>query len=474
MNHLIIFSFLFYLISNNHLFAQKEYVFGDTAVGEKGIVSHQLTSGLIWTIGSTNNGTNGSTDIVATCIDTLGNTIRGPFFYGSAALDYPNNMIYHNGKMIVAGETFDSVGLDGCILIIDTLGQLISFQEYGLPNQSEQFFDIKPTTDGGFVVAGFGATQQGVGNDYLIAKFDSNYQEEWRRIHDLGTNDIGVCVVPNPMTGGYLIAGDQVQRAGNYNVMVMAVDSLGDQQWTSLVPNPNNGGCKQMKRVGNQVVIVGEMSTSSSSAFDPYFIRMSLSGNVLHQATIPQSDFGDAMFDIAIQNNNLYHLTGYLYDTTVNNTNLTVLSIDSSGGVVRQQQYGGNSFDMGYDIQLVAGDQLLVTGFSTVLGDNQFFVLKDILSTNTALVNIIPKAVDLQCFPNPATHQVQIKNLNPTVDYKYTIFDEQGKPLVSSTLKKARNIDLSFLTAGLYLIQIKNTTKKLEPYTTLRVIKTDS
>ncbi len=472
MRRSVLYSIIFLCLYASILSAQQVTLFGDNTIGEKGIASHLMPNGNVWVIGASNIGTNGNGDIVATCIDPMGNTVLGPFYYGSPALDYPNNMIYQDGKLIIAGETFDSTGVDGCILIIDTLGQLISFREYGLLNQSEQFFDIKKTADGGFIVAGFGAVPQGIHNDFLIAKFDANYTQEWLRIHDLGTNETGVSVIETTV-GDYLMAGDQLQRGGNYNVALLLLDSVGNQKRTAVIANPYNGGCKQMKRIGNEVVIVGEMSTATSSAFDPYFIRTTLTGIPLAQVSVAQSDFGDAIFDIAIQNNNLYHMTGYLYDTVTQNTDLVILTCDSTGQILQKKLYGGNSFDMGYDIQLIGQQELLVTGFGGDQGDNQFLLIRDTIAPLTSIAPISNTPTVLQYFPNPTIQKIYLKGLSSPLDYQYRIYNTNGQPLTQGVLPYNAEIDCSHLSVGLYIIEIKNTTQNNKPPFFLPVVKID-
>lgn len=438
----------FFLLESGY--SQKQFIYGDSLANEKGIVSHQLTDGTIWIVGSGVTAGEVDMDVVAFKIDTGGNVLSNYFRYGTTNLEYPNNMIYKQGKFIIAGEQHDSNGVDGFILILDSLGNQESFQTYGLPNQTEQFFDIKPTSDGGFVVGGF--SSNGPGNDFLIAKFDSSNQIEWLRSHDLGTNDIGVTVIENP-NGGYLIAGDQRQPLGNYNVVVLAVDNLGNALWDQFISNPYNGGCKTMINLGNDVLIVGEMATSTSSSFDIYLARVDWLGNVKWQKTIPKTNSGDACFDAYLNHVNEVVLTGYVYSTTTNTTDLFAMTIDSLGNVLNEQNFHHSNFEMGYDVKPNKYGGFILTGFTKNVstGADEFFIaLSNIGTTTSVQENILIQ--EKQIYPNPTKGKVFIPESLKGLEL--SIFDSQGKKQI--VIQNGNETNLKNLPTGVYLMLLNN------------------
>lgn len=428
--------------------------FGDNLVGEKGIVGHVMPDESVWIFGVTDVGIVGGSDILYTRRDMQGNIINGTRNLGYADLDYPNNMIVKNGQMILVGEVFGSTGGDATIFIIDTLGGIVSRGQYGQPNQSEQFYDIKATADGGFIVTGFAHTVTSVGNDVLVSKFDQNYQQEWLEIYDLGTNEIGMAVVERP-TGGYFIVGDQLQPNGNYNVVLLAIDSVGNQLWDSVITSPYNGGCKQMKLYQDQIIIVGEMATSSSTAFDPYMVRLNLDGQVQWKGTIPQSNNGDAIFDLAIKDANTYFLTGFGYNVATANTDMLLMVVDSMGQLLDTRYYGGSSFDMAYDIHLLPSDEVIMIGFSTIQNDNQVFVVRDDLSSVLTLpTGTSTQATPLTIVPNPVGDHLQILELPQGELYQAAIFNGLGQVVWEGTLPENHQLGVQQLAKGYYYLHI--------------------
>lgn len=443
---------LLLLSSLSTLTAQTELIFGDSLIGEKGIVSQPMPDGTIWVVGMTQSGPYGGNDILAVHIDSIGNFITPIQYYGTAGLDYPNNMIYRNGRLIIAGERHDNGNVDAFILQLDTVGTVLSYDHYGQPNETEQFYDIKGTQDGGFVVTGFGASPTTTGNNFLLSKFNAAGQQEWMQIHDLGTNEIGVAVVETP-DGGYLVAGDQLQFGGNYNVKTIKCDAMGNLLWNRTVYSPYNGGCKQMVVMGDQVVIVGEMATATSFAFDVYMIRMDWQGNVLFQQTISKTNNGDAAFDVAVKDNNTIYVTGYLFDGPTSNTNLFVMALDSMGQILDEKQFGGNNFDMGYDIKLLSNNRFIITGF-TSRPYNQVYVIFDQLSIITATNKPLQSNQFFEpIYPNPTTEIAQI----PNALQKYTIkvFSLLGQPVLTYENGSDR-LSLASLSKGMYVVAFYN------------------
>ncbi len=437
-------------------------ILGDSLIGEKGLVSHLMPDSSIWLVGATQQGTIGGGDIVMIRLDALGNPIGNPSYFGTPDLDYPNNMLVQDHQLIIVGEIHRTAGVNGFVLVLDTAGQQLSWSEHGLAGQSEQFFDIKPTRDNGFVVAGFGSLPNVVGNDFLVAKFDSLGANQWLNFYDLGQNDIGVTIVERP-TGGYLVAGDQNQRNNNYNVVILSLDSLGNREWDNVIRYPYNGGCKNMQLYQDQIVIVGEMATPTSSAFDWYLIRLDLAGQLQWQGTIPQSDRGDAIFDIAIVHNNKYYLTGYSYNNNTSNTDIQVMAVDSLGQILAQQYYGSNSFDMGYDIQVLPNESFMVTGFGTYNSDNQMVVIRDKFNLISPTNTLVKDTPSLTAYPNPTINGiVQIKGLKEALRYELTIYNSTGIACHTQILPPNHQVNISHLDTGIYWLAIHNPSTGIE------------
>ena len=443
---------LIIIFSCQYLASQNQFIFGDSLINEKGIVSHQLPDGSIWIGGSSMPDSNLNMDVMAVRIDTGGNILSPYYTYGTNYAETPNNLIYQNGRLIIAGEQYRPNNLNAFILVIDTTGIELSFQSYGQPNQSEQFFDIEPTLDGGFVVSGFSSA--GIGNDFLIGKFDSLQQLEWLQSYDLASNESGVTILENP-NGGYIIAGDQLQFFGSfYNVALLGLDASGSVLWNSVVSSPFNSGCKSMVSIGDEILIVGETETSTSTLFDIFLARVDWFGNVKWKGSIPQSDNGDACFDASIKSDNEFVLTGYSYSTINQNTDIFVISVDSLGTILSEEYFNNGYFEMGYNIQPNLYGGFITTGFTfdPSSGDSQIFVSFPEINLNTALNQITNNPTAFNLYPNPTKSKIFLPEY--FIDYDFKVFDILGKEYFCE--KSNNQINFQHLIAGVYFVIFSN------------------
>lgn len=147
--------------------------------------------------------------------------------YGGLDVDvgYSIQITRDNGYIIVGSTySFDSTGSSDVYLIkTDGSGYLQWQKNLGEGLYSEEYgYSVKNCADNGFVIAG--TKQQNV---YLI-KTDSLGNLQWENIFGADEFDQGKCVEPTT-DGGYIIAGYTYSfGAGNEDVYVIKTDANGN------------------------------------------------------------------------------------------------------------------------------------------------------------------------------------------------------------------------------------------------------
>ncbi len=63
---------------------------------------------------------------------------------------------------------------------------------------------------------------------------------------------------------------------------------------------------------------------------------------------------------------------------------------------------------------------------------------------------------NLQVYPNPTNDILSLEGINGMTSLKYTIYSLNGEKLAESNLKDEKSIDVSYLTSGMYILEIKN------------------
>jgi hypothetical protein len=151
--------------------------------------------------------------------------------YGGANGDYGYSVQQTaDGGYIISGETLSfGAGSDDAYLIrTDASGTPIWSKTFG--ETDEDFgYSVQPTTDGGYIVAGY--TYGTSGNDkyvYLL-KTAANGDTLWTKTFGGATGDARGYSVQQTTDGGYIISGNTNNfGAGNYDFYLIKTDSNGN------------------------------------------------------------------------------------------------------------------------------------------------------------------------------------------------------------------------------------------------------
>jgi hypothetical protein len=167
--------------------------------------------------------------------------------YGGAADDDGRWMeqLPDSGFIMVGGsETYSNGQSDAWMVRADLYGNILWTRSFGGP-----LFDfanmVKPTTDGGFIIAGFTPDSAG-SNDGWIIKTNSTGGMMWeKKIGNSGLQEFEAIV--QTTDGGYAAVGIDYDSTSLYwDMWVVRFNSVGDTLWTK-----NLGG--QSYEIGNSI-----------------------------------------------------------------------------------------------------------------------------------------------------------------------------------------------------------------------------
>jgi hypothetical protein len=148
-----------------------------------------------------------------------------------------------DGGYIICGwcymDTSVNVYTDGFLAKADSLGNLLWYRTYG-GNYGDWLISLQVCPDGGFVACGY-KTINPPYNDFYLVKTDSLGNTEWERII---TGNPSSCAYDVQITndGGYIFAGAIGIAVNNCDVYLIKTDSLGDEQWHSIIGGTGNDG----------------------------------------------------------------------------------------------------------------------------------------------------------------------------------------------------------------------------------------
>ncbi len=397
---------LFLLCFNIQIQAQENaysHFFGSEVLQEKGIASLQLEDGSILLLGNMAATATEYGSITLSKLSPQGD-LRWTKNYGTANDNYANNMTWmEDGHIAIAAESHlvGGEGADGLVLKVDIEGNVIWQKMYGLPERTESFYAIDQTTENGLIVIGF-ATGSGFGNDHYVAKLDGEGNVEWEKLYGTENNEVGVAIRQIP-DGNYVLIGDKQQGIGGaYGIEVLQLDEAGEEGWRLDINDFDNGGCKNMILDSNgDLVISGEAFPTKAEAFDALLAKVTTDGTLLWQKFIDGTEKGDAGFDLMeVGTGGGYLVVGYGYNPERQQTDILLSQVDMDGEKIETRYFGGEAFDIAYDIIPTLEGGFLVTGFGFEGGSSQYFLAHDFpLMVNIEENNLAQTKLNI--FPNP-------------------------------------------------------------------------
>ena len=379
-------------------------------------------------------------------------------------------------------------------------------------DNDDELYSLQQTVDGGFILGGSSKSDlsgdktennwdtTNLTNDYWMIKTDSLGNIQWQ--NTIGGNGFDwLYTIKQTTDGGYilggrsgsLVSGDKtVASNGNDDHWIVKTDASGNIQWQKAIGGGENEDIRSIQLTADGGYILGGSSRSNISGdktennWDPslvshdyWVVKIDFAGNVQWDKTIGGNDF-DVLYSIHNTADGGFILGGVSYssisgdktevnwDTLFNTSDYWIVKIDSVGNILWQKSFGGTDTDVLTCMQRTADDGYILGGYSesNISGDksegshgySDYWIIKLLPDTITTSAKNPDKlfANAIQISPNPATSELRIKNSKFRIE-KIEIVDTYGKCLYNSVFQiqeSALNIDVSFLSAGIYFVRI--------------------
>lgn len=474
-------SFLLLLISTSiNAWAQNsikwERIYGGTATDYAYSVRSCPDQGYI-VAGSSS--TNGITDGYLLRTDTLGMLLWVKYYAGTNVDILRSVRILPDSGYIIAGYSNSAGhgGYDGWLLRTDKNGDTLWTKYIGTPDW-DFFYDVFPTSDGGFVLAG-GTYGLGAGDeDMYFVKTDMNgdtlwtrtyggiYEDEARSIYQTGDLMIAAC-------GNTKSLGDTLGDS-----WILKMDQNGDTAWTRTLGLPNAkdqawgiSNCSTYSRI----FIAGE--THAPGNADCYIHCLTYAGNPVYTDVIggPLEDYFNSIVTHADGTSAAFGLTysygggngdGYFSANRYSNSYTT---------------HGTLQEDKGYGIDTTLDNAYILCGYTTGYSSNLpnvYLVKTDSAGNSSGILSIrekpeINQIASTSVFPNPAAGQVTVSidsDANLPEELQLIIYDISGRELMHTNSRDWNwlapqsanfNLDISKLNGGIYYYSVFGSNMKI-------------
>ena len=237
--------------------------------------------------------------------------------YGEGA--YAGQQTADGGYIVAGFQASDyQAGYQECdvwLIKTDSNGNEQWSKTFGKENYLEMALAVQQTVDGGYIIAGF---QE---DDVWLIKTDSNGNEQWNKTFGGSEEDVA-CSVQQTVDGGYIIAGSTRSFGiGRFDVWLVKTDSNGNEQWSKTFGGSEEDAAWSVQQtVDGGYIVAGYTHSFGVGHSDVWLIKLSMGGN---QPPIADADgpySGTVGEDIIFNASDSYDpdgdIVGYRWDWT--------------------------------------------------------------------------------------------------------------------------------------------------------------
>lgn len=385
---------------------------------------------------------------------------------------------------IVTGITssFGSGNFDMWLLKTDSNGDTLWTSTYGGAN-NDFGNSVFQTDDGGYFVIGSTESAGSGASDFWVVKTNAAGELLWEETYGGTFNDIAFEGQPTS-DGGFILAGyTQQQGFSNADVWLVKLLNTGDIEWEQTYGGSFDELAYSVSETADAGYILSGYTYSFGSGMqDLWLIKTDMYGDTLWTKTVGGSS-NDAGHCVIETDEGDFLVSGSTFSYSVNgDMDLWLVKTDISGNTLWTNTYGGPSSEVGYSVNETFDGNLIVSGFTSSYGagNKDVWLLHLDFEGQTGLVeqhlSTQPTCKLEQNFPNPFSHETTIHYSIPEAGItSLNVYDLTGKKAATLVheFKRAGNHSLVFtpgdLKDGIYYYQLQSgKTKTLKKCILLR------
>ena len=268
------------------------------------------------------------------------------------------------GYIIAAGtDSFGAGGSDSWILKLDSSGDIEWQRTYG-GSLGDGSRCVQLTSDGGYIIAGWTVSFGAGGGDSWILKLDSSGDIEWQQTYGGILDDEAKDIKPTS-DGGYIVAGITREYGRYGNFLILKLTSSGDIEWQRAY----GGTFMDYPWTIQQTVDGGYIVAGITREYGRYgnflILKLTSSGDIEWQRAYGGT-FMDYPWSIQQTSDGGYIVAGYTesFDQQNRWLDASVIKLSSSGDIEWQEAYGGDVDELAWSIQQTSDGGYIVAGLS--------------------------------------------------------------------------------------------------------------
>ncbi len=365
---------------------------------------------------------------------------------------------------------------------------------------------VQQTNDGGYIISGIASPPCNYCSYAYLIKTNNQGDTLWTKIFIGDSLLAQYFLVQQTTDRGYIVAGTIVV-SDQYALYIIKTDSLGDTLWTKTYYGDEANSVQQTTDGG--YIIAGNTVSFGAGNNDVYLIKTKASGDTLWTKTYGGT-FNDFGADVQQTTDSGYIITGFTNSFEGGGYDVYLIKTNTKGDTLWTKTYGGTDNDYGQSVKQTADGGFIIVGntnsFGSLQANGKLYLIKTdvngnsncnenitqtivgstathVGSTHTIVgsggtssptatiigstgndstlcltVGINEQTINntITIYPNPATDQLTITGNWKSKVMKLTIYNIQGKKLLSLPLGEGWGgaVNCKPFPSGIYFVTV--------------------
>jgi len=248
----------------------------------------------------------------------------------------------------------------------------------------EEASSIIPTTDGGYITAGW---RGGGGNDMYIVKLDGSVNIQWSKTVG-GTNEDYVQSIIQTADDGYAVAGRSFV-SGGFDMYIVKLDGSGNLQWSKTIGGVggtnHDDASSIIQATDGGYISAGWTNSFGAGNSDMYIVKLDVNGALQWSKTVGGTDL-DAAHSIIQTTDGGYAVAGLSNSFGAGSLDMYIVKLDGSGNLQWGKTVGGTGLDRAFSIIQTTDGGYISAGWTNSFGagGSDMYIVK--LSSSGTLI----------------------------------------------------------------------------------------
>ncbi len=292
--------------------------------------------------------------------------------YGGSRQDYGFGLVAtDDGGFAMVGHSNSYGSQDFNVLLtkLDASGNILWSRLYGGAG-GEEGLKLVQTSDGGFAICGK-TNSYGAGDfDALLIKTDGNGNLQWMKAYG-GLAEEHLVNLRETRDHGFILSGSTLSYGqGNWDMLFIKTDSVGDTLWTKIIGGINSDqGTDAEETNDGGYIFLGRQASWGSGSSDVFIMKTNAAGDSTWSRALGGLSYEEGI-KVKQTKDRGYIVTGASTSFTNTSYDVYLNKLDSVGNLTWSKLYAGIHNDATYDVLELEDGGYIVTGETESFGNN--------------------------------------------------------------------------------------------------------